>query len=157
MRLSSVRDGLYSPKCPMTWEGLPRIQENGQPPRPFSRQCLKGAFCELRHHGFLKPSPRRPAPLALQWGAMLGQALREARHPKGWNIEQLSKSSGVPGGLIREIENQSPSYVPSENNTILLGEALRIPVGLLLGHRERLFERWRPRGSNAAGSEELSA
>jgi transcriptional regulator with XRE-family HTH domain len=64
---------------------------------------------------------------------MLGQALREARHPKGWNIEQLSKSSGVPGGLIREIENQSPSYVPSENNTILLGEALRIPLGSCSG------------------------
>jgi hypothetical protein len=31
--------------------------------------------------------------------------------------------------------------VPSEANTILLGEALRIPVGLLLGQRERLFER----------------
>jgi hypothetical protein len=27
------------------------------------------------------------------------------------------------------------------HNTILLGEALRIPVGLLLGQREQLFER----------------
>jgi transcriptional regulator with XRE-family HTH domain len=88
---------------------------------------------------------------------MLGETLREARHQKGWSIEQLSKSSGVPARLIREIESQSPYYVPSEANTILLGEALRIPVGLLLGQRERLFERWRPRGSNAAGSEELSA
>jgi hypothetical protein len=63
----------------------------------------------------------------------------------------------VPGQLIREIESQSPSYLPSEANTVLLGEALRIPVGLLVGQRERLFERWRPQGSNAAGSEELSA
>ena len=47
----------------------------------------------------------------------------------------------MPGRLIREIENQSPYYVPSEANTILLGEALRIPVGLLLGQREQLFER----------------
>jgi transcriptional regulator with XRE-family HTH domain len=88
---------------------------------------------------------------------MLGETLREVRHQKGWSIEQLSKSSGVPGQLIRQIESQSPSYVPSEANTVLLGEALRIPVGLLLGQRERLFERWRPQGSNAAGSEELSA
>jgi transcriptional regulator with XRE-family HTH domain len=88
---------------------------------------------------------------------MLGETLREARHQKGWNIEQLSRSSGVPGQLIREIESQSPSYVPSEANTVLLGEALRIPVGLLLGQRERLFDRWRPQGSNAVGSEELSA
>jgi len=88
---------------------------------------------------------------------MLGETLREVRHQKSWSIEQLSKSSGVPGQIIREIESQSPSYVPSEANTALLGEALRIPVGLLLGQRERLFERWRPQGSNAAGSEELSA
>jgi transcriptional regulator with XRE-family HTH domain len=87
---------------------------------------------------------------------MLGETLREARHQKNWSIEQLSKSSGVPGQLICEIESQSPSYVPSEANTVLLGKALRIPVGLLLGQRERLFER-RPQGSNAAGSEELSA
>jgi transcriptional regulator with XRE-family HTH domain len=88
---------------------------------------------------------------------MLGETLREARRQKGWSIEQLSKRSGVPGRLIRQIESQSPSYVPSEANTALLGEALRIPVGILLGHRERLFESWRPRASNAAGSEELSA
>jgi len=88
---------------------------------------------------------------------MLGETLREVRHQKGWSIEQLSKSSGVPRQLIREIESQSPSYVPSEANTVLLGEALRIPIGLLLGQRERLFERRRPQGSNAAGSEELSA
>jgi transcriptional regulator with XRE-family HTH domain len=72
---------------------------------------------------------------------MLGETVREVRRQKGWSIEQLSKSSGVPGRLIREIENQSPYYVPSEANTILLGEALRIPVGLLLGQREQLFER----------------
>jgi transcriptional regulator with XRE-family HTH domain len=39
---------------------------------------------------------------------MLGETLREVRHQKGWSIEQLSKSSGVPGQLIREIESQSP-------------------------------------------------
>lgn len=59
---------------------------------------------------------------------MLGETLREVRHQKGWSIEQLSKSSGVPGQLIREIESQSPSYVPSEANTVLLGKALRILV-----------------------------
>jgi transcriptional regulator with XRE-family HTH domain len=73
---------------------------------------------------------------------LLGETLREARHQKGWSIEQLSMSSGVPGQLIREIERQSPSYVPSEANTVLLAEALRVPAGLLLEERERLFERW---------------
>jgi transcriptional regulator with XRE-family HTH domain len=87
---------------------------------------------------------------------MLGETLTEARRQKGQSIEQLSKCSGVPGQLIRQIESQSPSYVPSEGYTVLLGEALRIPVGLLLGQRERLVESWQPRGSNAAGSEELS-
>ena len=80
---------------------------------------------------------------------MLAETLREARHQKGWSIEHLSKYSGVPARLIREIESQSPSYVPSEANTVLLGEALRIPVGPLLGQRERLFERWRPQGRGA--------
>jgi transcriptional regulator with XRE-family HTH domain len=88
---------------------------------------------------------------------MLAETLSEVRRKKGWSIEQLSKSSGVTGRLIRQIESKSPSYVPSEANTVLLGEALRIPVGLLLGQRERFVERWRPRGSNAAGSEGVSA
>jgi ribosome-binding protein aMBF1 (putative translation factor) len=72
---------------------------------------------------------------------VLGETVGEARRKKGWSIEQLSKRSSVPGRLIREIESQSPSYVPSEANTTLLAEALRIPVGLLLGQRERSFER----------------
>ena len=52
----------------------------------------------------------------------------------------------MPERLIREIESQSLSYVPSEANTVLLAEALRIPDGLLLEERERLFERWLPGG-----------
>jgi hypothetical protein len=32
--------------------------------------------------------------------------------------------------------------VPSEANTVLLAEALRVPAGLLLEERERLFEQW---------------
>jgi len=71
----------------------------------------------------------------------LGDTVRRARCAKGWSIPQLSKRSGVPGRLIREIESGSPSYVPSEANTVLLGEALRMPVGILLRERERLFER----------------
>jgi transcriptional regulator with XRE-family HTH domain len=88
----------------------------------------------------------------------LGETLREVRRKKGWSIEQLSKCSGVPARLIREIESQSPSsYVPSEANTVLLGEALRIPVGILLGQRDRVVERWRPPGRSTAGIEEQSA
>jgi transcriptional regulator with XRE-family HTH domain len=76
----------------------------------------------------------------------LGDTLQQARWTKGWSIEQLSKRSGVPGRLIREIEEGgSPTYVPSEANTVLLAEALRVPVGPLLGERERLFGQW-PRG-----------
>jgi transcriptional regulator with XRE-family HTH domain len=70
--------------------------------------------------------------------------VREERRKKGWSIPQLSKRSGVPGRVIYEIESGSSSYVPSEANTALLAEALRIPVGLLLSQRERLFERWLP-------------
>jgi transcriptional regulator with XRE-family HTH domain len=66
--------------------------------------------------------------------------VRRARCAKGWSIEQLSKRSGVPGRLIRQVEGGSNTYVPSEANTALLGEALRMPVGLLLGQREWLFE-----------------
>jgi hypothetical protein len=46
----------------------------------------------------------------------------------------------VPGRLIREMEKGSPTYVPSEANTVLLAEALRLPAGPLLEERERLFE-----------------
>jgi transcriptional regulator with XRE-family HTH domain len=68
--------------------------------------------------------------------------VRRARYAKGWSIEQLSKRSGVPGRLIWEMEGGSDTYVPSEANTVLLAEALRLPAGLLLEERERLFEQW---------------
>ena len=66
--------------------------------------------------------------------------MHQARHAKGWSISQLSKRSGVPGRLIRELEGGSVTYVPSEANTVLLAEALRVPAGPLLGERERLTE-----------------
>ena len=70
--------------------------------------------------------------------------MHQARCAKGWSIEQLSKRSGVPGRLIREMEGVSASYVPSDANTVLLAEALRMPAGPLLEERERLFDQWRP-------------
>ena len=69
----------------------------------------------------------------------------QARCVKGWSIPQLSKRSGVPGRLIRELEGGNVTYVPSEVNTVLLAEALRVPVGPLLEERERLFEQWHRR------------
>ena len=68
--------------------------------------------------------------------------MRRARCTKGWSIEQLSKRSSVPGRLIRQMEGGSPTYVPSEANTVLLAEALKVPAGPLLDERERLFEQW---------------
>ena len=49
----------------------------------------------------------------------------------------------MPEPIISEIESGSPSYVQCEADTALLDEALRVPIGLLLRERERLFERWR--------------
>jgi transcriptional regulator with XRE-family HTH domain len=72
----------------------------------------------------------------------LGDTVRRARCAKGWSIEQLSKRSGVPGRLIREMEGGSGTYVPSEANTVLLAAALRLPAGLLLEEREQLFGQW---------------
>ena len=71
--------------------------------------------------------------------------MRRTRYAKGWSIEQLSKRSGVPGRLIREMVGGSPTYVPSEANTVLLAEALRVPAGPLLEERERLLEQWHRR------------
>ncbi len=76
---------------------------------------------------------------------MLGDTLRRARCTKGWSIEQLSKRSGVPGRLIRETEGGSSTYVPSQANTVLLAEALRMPAGPFLEEREQLFEQWHRR------------
>ena len=68
--------------------------------------------------------------------------MRRARCAKGWSIEQLSKRSGVPGRLIRQMEGGSSTYVPSEANTVLLAEALRLAVGPLLKERDQAIERW---------------
>jgi ribosome-binding protein aMBF1 (putative translation factor) len=76
----------------------------------------------------------------------LGDTVRQAKCQKGWSIEQLSKRSGVPRWLIREMEGGSSTYVPSEANTVLLAETLKMPAGRLLEQRERLFERWHHRG-----------
>jgi hypothetical protein len=43
------------------------------------------------------------------------------------------------------MESGSGTYVPSEANTMLLAEALRVPAGPLLEERERLFEQWHHR------------
>jgi hypothetical protein len=51
----------------------------------------------------------------------------------------------MPGRLIREMEGGSPTYVPSDANTVLLAEALRVPVGPLLEEREKLFAQWHRR------------
>jgi transcriptional regulator with XRE-family HTH domain len=72
---------------------------------------------------------------------MLANTLREARRKKGFSVLHLSKRSGVSWGVIEQIESGSPSYVPSEGNTALLAEALRMPVGSLLAERDRLIER----------------
>jgi predicted transcriptional regulator len=73
---------------------------------------------------------------------VLGDTVKQERCTKGWSIEHLSKRSGVPGRLIREVEGGSVTYVLSEVNTVLLAEAPRVPAGLLLEERERLFEQW---------------
>ena len=78
----------------------------------------------------------------------MGDTVRQARCAKGWSIPQLSKRSGVPGRLIREMEGGSPTYVPSEGNTVRLAAALRVPVGPLLGEREQQFERWHRRDND---------
>ena len=71
---------------------------------------------------------------------MLARTLRETRLRKGLSVEQLSKRSGVRWGVIGQIEEGSPYYVPSEGNTALLAEALKLPVGSLLAERDRLVE-----------------
>ena len=71
---------------------------------------------------------------------MLARTLRETRLRKGLSVEQLSKRSGVRGWTIQQIEDGSPSYVPSEGNTALMAEALGLPVGSLLAKRDRLVE-----------------
>ena len=82
----------------------------------------------------------------------MARTLRETRLKKGLSVEQLSKRSGVRGWAIREIEGEGPSYVPSEGNTALLAEALRLPVGSLLAERDLLVERWRAVAAEKEGT-----
>ena len=81
---------------------------------------------------------------------MLAEVLREARRKRGCSLLHLSKRSGVPRGVIEQIESASPSYVPSEGNTALLAEALRMPAGALLTERDRLVELLHHRAYEAA-------
>ena len=81
---------------------------------------------------------------------MLADTVREARRKRGWSVVHLSQRSGVSRWIIRQIEEESPSYVPSEGNTALLAEALKMPAGSLLAERDRLVERLRHRSYEAA-------
>ena len=76
----------------------------------------------------------------------MARTIRETRLRKGLSVEQLSKRSGVRGWTIQQIDDGSPSYVPSEGNTVLLAEALRVPVGSLLTERDLLVGRLGHRG-----------
>jgi transcriptional regulator with XRE-family HTH domain len=67
---------------------------------------------------------------------MLAEVLREARRKRGCSTLHLCKRSGVSRWVILLIEDESSSYVPSEGNTALLAEALRVPVGSLLAERD---------------------
>jgi hypothetical protein len=51
----------------------------------------------------------------------------------------------VPGRLIREMEGGTGTYVPSETNTVLLAEAVSVPVGPLPEEKEQLLEQWHHR------------
>ena len=84
---------------------------------------------------------------------MLAQTLRQERGKKGWSVRYLSKRSGVSRGVIEQIESGSPSYIPSEGNTALLAEALRMPAGALLTERDRLVERLGHRDGEGAGGQ----
>ena len=86
---------------------------------------------------------------------MLADTLREARRKRGWSVLHLSKRSGVPRGVIEQIESGSPSssYVPSEGNTALLAEALGMTLGPMLDERDRLVERLHHRPHEAATKE----
>ena len=75
---------------------------------------------------------------------MLADTLRQARRKKGWSVLHLSKRSGVSRGVIQQIEDENPSYVPSEGNTALLAQALGMPLGSMLAERDRLVERLAP-------------
>ena len=90
-------------------------------------------------------APLKPWCALATMAPVLGETLGEARRRRGWSIEQLSKRSGVPARLIREVESQSPTYVPSETNTVLLAATLRMSAGPLLEERDRLFEHWHRR------------
>src|SRR5919112_2304605 len=90
-------------------------------------------------------APLKPWCALATMAPVLGETLGEARRRRGWSIEQLSKRSSVPERLIREIESQSPTYVPSETNTVLLAATLRMSAGPLLEERDRLFEHWHRR------------
>jgi hypothetical protein len=60
-------------------------------------------------------------------------------HPAA--LEEVRRAwTAHPGAGGREA-----SYVPSEANTVLLAEALRVPAGLWLEEREWLFEQWQSR------------
>jgi transcriptional regulator with XRE-family HTH domain len=80
---------------------------------------------------------------------VLADTVREARRKKGFSVLHLSKRSGVSWSIIRQIKSGSPSYVPSESNTSLLAQALRVPVGSLLSERDRSVELLRHRSYEA--------
>ena len=68
-----------------------------------------GLFTGVRGRGILQRSLCRTAPLAQYNRPVLGERVLQARRAKGWSIPQLSKRSGVPGRLIREMEGGSPT------------------------------------------------
>jgi hypothetical protein len=84
------------------------------------REINPGYLSVSRIRVSLAPHPRASS---LQCPPMLAEAIREARRKRGWSVLHLSKRSGVPRGVISQIECESlSSYVPSEGNTLRFWE-----------------------------------
>jgi hypothetical protein len=71
-------------------------------------------------------------------GCFGAEVLHQVCQSIGHSVELVLEGllAALLGVLQERHKQEGDSYVPSEANTVLLAEALRIPVGLLLGHRE---------------------
>ena len=90
-------------------------------------------------------SPRSPPEVLLRFpynSPRVGRDGRGGKAQEGLEHRAALKKLRRARAAHQGDGGRGPTYVPSEANTVLLAEALRVPVGPLLEERERLFERW---------------
>jgi len=89
--------------------------------QPTLREKLAAAEAELNRLRKMARTPREPHKTSL------GGVIQEIRESQSMQLRELSRKSGVSGGLVSRFESQEDAN-PTFNNLVKIASALGVPL-----------------------------